>query len=467
MGSLSGFAEIPGLTPLERIGPKGYLRYVFPFQLPDGYDLDQTASVLRAGYEAAQRRIAVMNCEAIPDPEARQAGVMKLQKLRQGDVESVVVKDLRAAGASPMNYQELKAKAFPVSSFDAGTICRRSVWASPGERLPVSLPQANFIQGGMILSWCIFHMFGDGNTFLTWTKIWAEECRRAQGLDIMDPFKLDETLLRDRQRLMKPTGKNKGRAEDHPEYTILPFTPEGMPPKILSEDHRGQIFYFSPESLARLKSEASPTNATEPTEQKWISTNDALSALLWRTVMAVQSPLETLEGDPVSVFNIAIDARLRTDPPVHPDTLGCFLGYVAPSIPIRKMLGSASLADLAILIRQALARADNQFVDDVATLVDKVEDVDRVVPTAFLDVPGNNCIQTSWVNFSLYDVQWGPALGGKIQAVRAPHVGVINGLQVVMPILPDGGMEILVGVEKDCLDRLLHEPLWMKFAEAR
>ncbi|KAK1965884.1 hypothetical protein LY78DRAFT_681385 [Colletotrichum sublineola] len=210
MGSLSGFAEIPGLTPLERIGPKGYLRYVFPFQLPDGYDLDQTASVLRTGYEAAQRRIAVMNCEAIPDPEARQAGVMKLQKLRQGDVESVVVKDLRAAGAFPMNYQELKAKAFPVSSFDAGTICHRSVWASPGERLPVSLPQANFIQGGMILSWCIFHMFGDGNTFLTWTKIWAEECRRAQGLDIMDPFKLDGTLLRDRQRLMKPTGKNKG-----------------------------------------------------------------------------------------------------------------------------------------------------------------------------------------------------------------------------------------------------------------
>ncbi|KAK1965883.1 hypothetical protein LY78DRAFT_657873 [Colletotrichum sublineola] len=148
-----------------------------------------------------------------------------------------------------------------------------------------------------------------------------------------------------------------------------------MPPKILSEDHRGQIFYFSPESLARLKSEASPTNATEPTEQKWITTNDALSALLWRTVMAVQSPLETLEGDPVSVFNIAIDARLRTDPPVHPDTLGCFLGYVAPSIPIRKMLGSASLADLAILMRQALVRADNQFVDDVATLVDKVEEI--------------------------------------------------------------------------------------------
>ncbi|KAF9872957.1 enoyl- hydratase isomerase family [Colletotrichum karsti] len=467
MGSLSGFTEIPDLTPLERIGPKGYLRYVFPFQLPDNYDLEEAASILRAGYDAASRRIAVLACEAVPDPDAKQAGVLKLQRLRHGDIEGIAVKDLRSTGAFLMTYSELKSKAFPVSAFDSNTIMRRSVWPSAGERLPVSLPQANFIQGGMILSWCIFHMFGDGNTFLTWTKVWAEECRRAQGLPITDPFNLDEALIRDRQRIMKPSGNNKGSPEDHPEYTILPFTPQGAPPKMLSEEHRGQVFYFSPESLARLKAEASPQNATEPSKQAWISTNDALSALLWRTVMAVQSPLETLEGDPVSVFNIAIDGRLRTDPPVHPDTIGCFLGYVAASAPIRKMLGSASLADLAILVRQALLRADRQFLDDVTTLIDTLEDVNRIVPTAMLDVPGNNCIQSSWVNFTLYDVQWGPALGGSIQAVRSPHVGVINGLQVVLPVLPDGGMEIIVGVEANCLDRLMHEPLWMKFAEPR
>ncbi|TDZ54430.1 Acyltransferase BOA11 [Colletotrichum trifolii] len=467
MGSLSGWTEVPDLTPLERIGPKGYLRYVFPFQLPYDYHIEETVSVLKQGYEAAQRRIAVLDCEAVPDPAARQAGVLKLQRLPRGEIEGITVKDLRAPGDFPMTYAELKSKAFPVSAFDSDTIMRRSVWPSAGERLPVSLPQVSFIRGGMILSWCIFHMFGDGNTFLVWTKAWAEECRRAQGLEMTDPFLLDDALVRDRQRIMKPSGKSKGRPEDHPQYTILPFTPQGMPPNMLSDKHRGQVFYFSPDSLVRLKAEASPRNATQPSQQTWISTNDALSALLWRTVMAVQSPLETLEGDPVSVFNIAIDGRLRTDPPVHPSTMGCFLGYVAASAPIRKMLGSYSLADLAILVRQALLRADNQFVDDVSALIDTVEDVNRILPTALLDVPGFNCIQSSWVNFALYDVQWGPALGGSIEAVRAPHVGVINGLQVVLPVLPDGGMEIMVGVEENSLDRLLHEPLWMKFAEPR
>jgi hypothetical protein len=235
---------------------------------------------------------------------------------------------------------------------------------------------------------------------------------------------------------------------------------------MVSPNHRGQVFYFSPESLAALKAEASPSNATEPSDQKWISTNDALSALLWRTVMAVQSPLESLEGDPVSLFNIAIDGRLRTSPQIHPETLGCFLEYVAVSAPIRKMLSSPSIADLAVQIRKAVLRADDQFSDDMVSLVEKVEDVDRLVPTAFLDVPGNNCILTSWINFKIYDLTWGPLLGS-IDAIRTPHVGCINGLQVVFPVLPDGGIEILVGVEESCLDRLLNDPVFTRFSVAR
>ena len=123
--------------------------------------------------------------------------------------------------------------------------------------------------------------------------------------------------------------------------------------------------------------------------------------------MAVQWPLETLRGDPVSVFNIAIDGRLRTDPPVHPQTLGCFLEYLGVSAPIRTMLGSATLADLALLIRSAVRRATDQFTDDLPALIESLEDVDRLVPTAFLDVPGFNCVQTSWINFQLGAPVWG------------------------------------------------------------
>ena len=455
------------LTAIERIGPKGYLRYVFPFQLQDSYDLDEVARVLRAGYETLTQRIPEVACEAVPDETSPQQGVLRFQKLDDADImdTGIVVKDLR--DSFPSSYAELKEKHFPVSAFDADTVCRRSVWPSAGDRLPISLVQANFIRGGLILSWCILHMAGDGTSFYTWTKIWAEGCRRAQGLEIPDPVQLPEAIWTDREQVTRPSGKNAGNLEDHPEYTLLPFTPPGAPPKMLSQTHRGQVFYFSPASLAELKAEASPLNATQPSDQTWISTNDALSALLWRSVMAAQSPLDTLEGDPDSIFNIAIDGRQRTEPRLHKDTLGCFLQYVAVSAPVRGMLSTLNLADLAIQIRKAILNADEQFTDDVVALVDKLEDVDRLVPTAFLDVPGFNCVQTSWINFELYGLEWGAVLGHRVQAVRVPHVGLINGCQVVLPRLPDGGMEILVGVEGSCLDRLLSDPLFTKYGIAR
>ncbi|KAL4913545.1 hypothetical protein BDW62DRAFT_214113 [Aspergillus aurantiobrunneus] len=390
-------SQLHKLTALKRIEPKGYLRYVFLFQLQDNYDLNQVARIIQAGYEALTDRIPEVACEAIPDPGSA----------------CVVVKDLRDSFAS--SYAELKSRAFLVASFDGDTLCRRSVWPSVGERLPISFVQANFIRGGLLLTWCILHMAGDGRSFYLWTKAWAEECRRAQGLDVAEPIQFPDAIWNDRQQVMRPLRDNAGKLEDHPEYTLLAFTPAGAPPKMLSPSHRGQVFYFSSESLAALKAESLPAHATEPSDQSWISTNNALSALVWRTVMA------------------------RTDPKVHPDTLGCFLEYVAVSMLIRKMLSTLNLADLA-----------------------QLDDVDRLVPTAFLDVPGFNCVLTSRINFELYGLDWGSLPGSRIEAVRVPHVGCINGCQVVLPVLPDGGMEVVVGVEESCLHRLLEDPLLAK-----
>ncbi|KAF9890781.1 hypothetical protein FE257_005351 [Aspergillus nanangensis] len=473
MGSTFSPDEVPRLIALEQIAPKGYLRYIFLFPLPDQYDLNEVADVVKAGYSSLKQRIPFVGCEAIPDADSKQPGFIKLQRTPEGSVKDIVVRDLRSSPESfQPTYSELKSSGFPVAAFDSETLCRRSSpWPSPGEQLPISLVQANFIHGGLILTWCVLHIAGDGTSFHTWMKVWAEGCRLAQGLESSSsPVDLAPELWLHRQSATKSSGRSTGLLAHHPEYTLLPFTPTGAPPKMTSPHHRSQVFYFSPAALAALKADASPVHATEPTDQSWISTNDALSALLWRTVMAVQSPLHMLDdgSDPVSVFNIAIDGRLRTDPPVHPETLGCFLESVAVEASIRDMLGTLTVADLAVRIRKALLRADSHFTDDVVALVEKLEvDVNRLILTAFLDVPGFNCAQTSWANFDMYGLDWGPMLGGRVESVRTPSEGVINGLQVVLPVLPDGGMEVLVGVEEGCLDRLLHDPLWLKYAVPR
>lgn len=337
--------QIPILTPLEKAGPKGYVRYLFPFELAPNYNLQEIVTVLNTSLVATKKRLPVLACEAVPDLEDKQGGVLKLQ---HGDFGNIVVKDLTAPGAFPMSYQELKSKHFPVAAFDADLLCTRNVWPGPEDRLIISEVQANFIPGGLILNWCILHMIGDGKTFQKMLEVWGEECRKAQGIEISSPLQLPDELF-DKSRLVKSSGKNPGNFEDHPELFLIPFIPGGAPPKMLSKSHRAEVFYFSPEKLAQLKADASPRNATDKLEEiKWISTNDALSALLWRTVMDVQHPLGELKDDPLSIFNIAIDGRSRADPPHPADMLGCFLEYVSVSMDIRTMLEKATLADIAI-----------------------------------------------------------------------------------------------------------------------
>ncbi|KAL4875382.1 hypothetical protein BJY04DRAFT_202113 [Aspergillus karnatakaensis] len=340
------------------------------------------------------------------------------------------------------------------------------MWPAPGERVRTSIAQLTFIPGGLVLGWNLLHLSGDGTSWYIWMQIWADACRRAQGFE-GSPLTFPSEMWDDRERVRMTSVGKVGNIEDHPEWTILPVAPTAPPPKMMSPNHRGQIFYFSQEALQALKEEAAPVNATIPHSQHWVSTNDALSALLWRTVMAVQNPIDTLEGDPISVFNISIDGRRRTSTKIHPQALGCFLEYIAVSAPIRQILSSLSLADLAIMIRHGVLGADDSWTDDTIALVERLDDVNKLVATAFLDVPGFNCMQTSWSTFNLYSVEWGAVLGHRIEAIRTPHDGIAHGIQVVLPKLPDGGLEVLVGVESSCLDALLNEPFFRRFAAAR
>ncbi|KAF4957000.1 hypothetical protein FGADI_3412 [Fusarium gaditjirri] len=467
---MSTLSNVPELTAIERVGPRGYLRYVFPIRLNDEYDLDEVFEVLKGGYKAACQRIGVMASEAVPDLDAKQANVLKLQKLPHDQIGNMSVKDLRDPESYGWTYEELKAKYFPISAFDADLLMPGPLWPQPEKPIHISLAQASFIRGGVLIGWCVFHMVGDATTYLTWTKIWAEECRRIQGLEIPAPFVVDNAMLFDREHVTKHSGRNKGRVEDHPEYTVLPFTPTGASPAMLSTTFRGRIFYFSPSALAFLKAEASPLHTTKPTDQQWISTNDAFSALMWRTAVAVQAPVSSLKDgeNPQSVFNIAVDGRKRTDPQVHPQTLGCFLQYISVSAPVRDILSSLSLADLAVLIRkEMLLRLNNQFTDDVVTLINQLEDVTRLVPTAFLDVLGKSSVQTSWAEFDLATVEWGGLFGDRIEAIRCPNTGILPGCHVVLPTLPDGGVEVVFGTEGALLEKVLEDPIWMKFAEPR
>ncbi|KAF9874564.1 hypothetical protein CkaCkLH20_08127 [Colletotrichum karsti] len=474
MGStpdVQSHSGIPQLTPLEQISPRGWVRYLFPFQLPEDYDVEAVTELFRRSLQATKERFPTLACEAVPDPDARQANALKLQKITDNEIEPVIINDLRHSTTFTTTFADLKVKNFPVSSFPARIFTRCPIWPAPGQRVPITTVQINFIRGGLILNWNLFHLVGDGQAFYNWIRVWAEETRRAQGLDIPDPVCYPDRIFTDRQIAHKqpqtlPNGKA-GRLEDHPEYKIV-TDPATQLAKIATTDgHVGQIFYLSAESLQLLKRDAQPQTG----DGSYVSTNDALSALIWRSVMAAQFDVSELDGSEISVYNIAIDGRGRSQPPIHPQAMGSFLGFIQVELPIKKILETDNLAVLAHLIRKAVTAMDKNFsgsfINDVVQLVNNQNDLGVLIPTSFLDVPGRNCAQTSWEKFKMYDLDWGHVLGGKIAAIRSPSCGILNGMQIMYPQHPDGGREMLVGIYEKRLEKLCCDPVWTRYAVRR
>ncbi|KAK2730289.1 enoyl- hydratase isomerase family [Colletotrichum kahawae] len=462
---------VPRLTPLEQISPRGWVRYLFPFQLPQDYDPRAITNIFRRSLQATKERFPTLACEAVPDPDARQANALKLQKITDHEIEPVIINDLRHSETFTASFEELKAKHFPVSSFSAEVFTRCPIWPAPGQRIPITIVQANFIRGGLILNWNLFHLVGDGQAFYNWIRVWAEETRRAQNLEIVNPVRYSDRIYTDRQIAQDspqtlPKGKA-GRLEDHPEYTIV-TDPATQLAKIATTDgHVGQIFYLSKDSLERLKQDAQP----KTNDGSFVSTNDALSALIWRSIMAAQFDVAQLDGSENSVYNIAIDGRGRSQPSIHPEAMGSFLGFIQAELPIKRILETDNIAALSLLIRKAIIAMDKDFsgsfINDVVQLVNNQNDLGALIPTSFLDVPGQNCAQTSWEKFKMYDLDWGHALGGKIAAIRSPSCGILNGMQIMYPQHPDGGREMLVGIYEDCLEKLCNDPIWARYAERR
>lgn len=462
----------PPLLPTEQIGPKGWVRTLLFFKLAEDYNFEELSAIVQKSFTEFKNRTPVAGCEAVP-LEGKQAGLLQLR--HYGDeIADLAIKDLRGSFYS---YGELEARGFPAAALDPDVLCMRGAggeWPRAGDHLNVMMAQGNFIDGGLILNTLIMHAYADGTTSYKFTEILGEEFRRAQHLPIVQPV---EIPWEDRAKLMQaypaPGVADLGHPSRHPEYVELPFTPQAMPPKLLQPGYVSHIFYIAPEKIQALKVLAAPAKSGmfPDTTATFVSTNDVVTALVWRCTMDAQFSAEadaqarTDKSAAPCVVGVALDARRRASVKVHKHTIGNILGF-APAILDLPTVLEASLADLAVCVRQVVNKAGAPYLDSVTTRVQQLEDVRRMIPNMFLDLPGRNILMSSWAEFPYYDIEWGPAFGDRIRSVRFPSEGVCHSFHIRLPDHPiKGGVEVLVGAMRADMDRLLKDELWNAFTE--
>ncbi|KAM0310971.1 hypothetical protein ACHAO8_007587 [Botrytis cinerea] len=372
--------------------------------------------------------------------------------------EILSVKDL----SSKYDFQSIQANGFPTDAVDGDVlpdVVRKNA--------QVFLAQANIIRGGVVLVCAVHHCVMDEAGMFNLLKLWSTFCHGGNGHELVTDEWIDNTALLQ--------GQGTGRLEDYPEYKLLPEDLSSTPYVSVSSDVVGTgVFFFSDDALRRLKVLANEGS----NDSSWVSTNDSLVALIWSRITSARlATLNSVEPSTPSVFVMTVNGRNRLNPAMSPTFTGNVV-LIAKSAStfsdlISKSTNTTEIGAIARIVRQSVHEVDETRVRDVIKAIQKVSDLNRLEPSGY-DSYQRNVGCSSWSGQPYYGLDWGDNLGGKCKRFRWRSLKT-DGAFVIFPRIPggegektgEGGLEICMGLRRECLLALREDKVFSQFAEWR
>ncbi|KAK6598702.1 hypothetical protein QC760_008745 [Botrytis cinerea] len=385
-------------------------------------------------------------------------GVYKIHTLEQTDL--LVLKDLRDESSIP-TMDTLRRSNFPFGMLDENIFapCK----GHPGDQsasdpAPVFILQANLINGGIILTFVSQHqtmdMVGQGQIMYLLSKA----CHNK-------PFTEEEVLSGNLPRhnlipLLDCSSKQGPVAtcqavKSIPSQPICNANDIQFPHPPPSPECTWGYFTFPTTSLAALKSLAKEA-ITGPDH---ISTDDALSAFIWQSVIRARLP--RLGPTIKSTFGRSVDVRSRMNIPVtYPGLMSntTYTTYTAQE------LVAEPLGVVASRLRSDLNPATSSLIYDtraLATFLNSNPDKNLVSNTAPLEL-STDIIFSSWAKIGIYDLDFNLGLG-KPEAVRRPRFNTVQSLMFLMPKTLDGEIAAAICLRDDDLNRLQEDNEFRKY----
>ncbi|GME23705.1 Trichothecene 3-o-acetyltransferase [Neofusicoccum parvum] len=437
---------------------------IFCFSMPDQRKetLRLATEVLRYGLQVALQRWPFL-AGKLHEENEENSSRKNLLELRYTDPPADVVQSgvFHAQTVSSLRtFQELSDMGMPPSALDGFLLTGRVQSSSLDLSLPVLKVQANFIEGGLLLAFAFAHPVLDGVSLQHFFDHFSH-CTRQMPVDEGKPSAIRAHVLSPNGPLAATTP-----AEIHPRIlptfqTPLPpsppadlcpeFNPTPTPTRPLDNGPpTARIFTFPAQLITNLKT-AITAHIHAHHLPGWISTHDALSALLWTAIARARAP----RLPPHTRFCCTANARPALALP--PAYIGNAVAYALATFPAATLttppsvLHTPTLAAAALAIRAALVAATTPaYLRARLARLAAAPDV-AAAPVALAAAVGMGCagvFLTSWVAFGA-DAVWGvPGVGeGERRArwVRKPWCaseGCVN----VLPRREGAAWEVLVGL---------------------
>ncbi|XHG06608.1 hypothetical protein AWENTII_009795 [Aspergillus wentii] len=445
------------LGTLDYITYCTYSNYAVFFRMEDE-EKNHAIQVLKGGLERTLSQARHLCGSIEKDP----AGGYCFSKKRDSTVQFVVQR-LDAPGEDHPSFSEIESGHFRTSTLgDLNLWCVSPMTfgvkpeARPENSPVVAAYQANFIRGGLVF---IMHHHHYANDMMGWTGLAHQLAENCYAITHQTPFPSWDPACLDVSRLVK--------GEDIPEESKVdgPPVPERHPDHTKSEY---LLFHLPKSKAAELKKLAYPTDGS------WISTYDAFSAFLWRTITRLRAPVFNPDLSQPLYWCQAVDMRRRLhNPPMPPrmqhNLVVCAFSWSAPVTPptAAEVISEWPLPRLASYIRQLTNSVTEEELDKTIAMVAPVRDKSSLCLR--MDAyPPLSMLQTDHRDANITEADFG---FGVPVAYRHPIACVSeNSLLVYPPRKAEGedeGPEILFAYEKHLKDALIEDPEWTEFFEFR
>ena len=363
------------------------------------------------------------------------------------------------------DFHHLEQSHFPPTRLDEALFPSTDTYPT-GSSSPALQVQANFIKGGLLLAVNIHHSTSDasGRTelFRSWAAHTAAAARGSRNtprrsyeiLDRSNLFRVSrEVALEDCELLAKVEDVTKAFEQ---RAKLMNTIPED---KDLS-NVRNVVWYFSADRLRALKDSLQSTN----TADSWISTNDALCALLWRHTTQARKLQESEYKN--TIFALPCSVRGRVSPPLVPGYVGNATCHAHVSYPIEELCSTAqgSLYRAASTIREAINRVDDRTIRNFWGIIDSLPTILSSKHNMSLR-PGPDFYVTTIKAYDWYAFDWGVHLG-RLARMRWLFRGM-PGIVMIQPHFMDGGLEVFMTLESQVFERLRLDETFTTFAELR
>ncbi|KAH7362438.1 putative trichothecene 3-O-acetyltransferase [Plectosphaerella cucumerina] len=457
---------MPADLELDMLGQQPLLLRIYTqichcYPLPDTSPASQARIVatLTAGLERLADAFPWVAGEVVDD-----SGVFCIRPLDRAP--KLVVKD--QTNDDGLTWAALEAAGFPMHMLDEGDFAPVATYTMDSVSRVFAV-QATFIPGGLILVFAGHHgaldMVGLGNVISWLSRACAGGTFAKEELEAANRSRHDTIPLLSEEEVagLKPdilASQIMKKQDSQPAAEASQEQPP--PPPTLT----WATFTFTPSALSALKASATSTLPSGAAgSQGFITTDDALTALIWSATTRVRLPRLTSTTPPTTISSFARAVNIRPYFNIPHAYAGLFQNMTYHKVPIDTLASPSGLGAVAGNLRAAL---DPKTTDitlrtrALATFMKNTKDKTAVSFTADMNLSAGFML-SSWARVDSYELDFGLGLG-KPASVRRPQFTPVESLGYLLPRAGNGDMSIAICLREEDMAALRKDEEWMKYA---